>query len=50
MLEGIDEVEELLHPTEFAEEWRRACAEIDVELLYRRASADLGGAAARLIG
>ena len=50
VLEGIDEVEELLHPTDFAEEWRRACAEIDVDLLYRRASADLGGGAARVIG
>ena len=43
VLEGVDEVEEMLHPTDFAEEWGRACAEIDVERLYRRASADLGG-------
>jgi putative nucleotidyltransferase with HDIG domain len=48
VLDGMDELEELLHPTDFAEEWRQACAEIDVELLYRRASADLGGGAVRL--
>jgi putative nucleotidyltransferase with HDIG domain len=50
VLAGIDEVEELLQPTDFAEEWRRACAEIDVELLYRRASADLEGGATPVIG
>ncbi|HTI34207.1 MAG TPA: HD domain-containing phosphohydrolase [Miltoncostaea sp.] len=50
VLETIDEVEELLHPSDFAEEWRRACAEIDVELLYRRASADLEGGATPVIG
>jgi putative nucleotidyltransferase with HDIG domain len=41
VLEGIDEVDELLQPTDFAEEWRLACAEIDVGRLYVRASADL---------
>ena len=50
VLETIDEVEELLHPSDFAEEWRQACAEIDVELLYRRASADLEGGATPVIG
>jgi len=50
VLEGIDEVEELLQPTDFAEEWHRACAEIDVERLYRRASADLEGGPAPIAG
>jgi putative nucleotidyltransferase with HDIG domain len=50
VLEGVDEVEEMLHPSDFAEEWRQACAEIDVELLYRRASADLEGGTAPVIG
>ena len=41
MLDGRDEVEEILAPRDFAAEWRRACAGIDMERLYLRISADL---------
>jgi putative nucleotidyltransferase with HDIG domain len=48
--DGIDELEELLHPTDFAEEWGRACGEIDVAQLYRSVSADLEGGTAPVAG
>ena len=41
VLEGLDEVEEILAPRDFADEWRQACAGIDMERLYMRMSADL---------
>jgi putative nucleotidyltransferase with HDIG domain len=41
VLDGLDEVEEILAPRDFAAEWRRACAGIDMERLYVRISADL---------
>jgi hypothetical protein len=41
VLDGRDEVEEILAPRDFAAEWRRACAGIDMERLYLRISADL---------
>ena len=50
VLDGLDEIDELLAPTDFAEEWRRACAGIDVERLYLRVSADLEDGRPRIIG
>jgi putative nucleotidyltransferase with HDIG domain len=41
VLDGLDDVEEILAPRDFADEWRRACAGIDMERLYMRLSADL---------
>ncbi len=41
VLDGLDEVEEILAPRDFADEWRKACAGIDMESLYMRMSADL---------
>jgi putative nucleotidyltransferase with HDIG domain len=45
VLDGLDEVDETLAPRDFAAEWRRACAGIDMERLYVRISADLEDAA-----
>jgi putative nucleotidyltransferase with HDIG domain len=41
VLEGLDDVEEIAAPRDFAGEWRRACAGIDMERLYMRLSTDL---------
>ena len=41
VLDGLDGVEEILTPRDFAAEWRDACAGIDMERLYVRISADL---------
>ena len=41
VLDGLDEVEENPAPRDFADEWRHACAGIDMERLYVRISADL---------
>jgi putative nucleotidyltransferase with HDIG domain len=50
VLAGLDEIDELLTPSDFAEEWRRACAEIDVERLYLRLTSDLESESSRIIG
>jgi putative two-component system response regulator len=50
VLEGLDEIDELLTPSDFADEWRRACAEIDVERLYLRATSDLESESSRIAG
>jgi putative nucleotidyltransferase with HDIG domain len=41
VLDRLDEVDEILAPRDFAAEWRRACAGLDMEHLYMRISADL---------
>jgi putative nucleotidyltransferase with HDIG domain len=41
VLEGLEDVKEILAPRDFAAEWRDACAGLDMERLYMRISADL---------
>lgn len=44
VLDDVDDLDEALAPRDFAAEWRRACARIDVLSLYLPASAELEAA------